>query len=41
MLLKMNVVDAVIEYLCGRNEFEEAFKMAKQNAKHKINDVHL
>jgi len=41
MLLKMNLVDAVIEYLCSRFEFEEAFKMAKQNAKHKISDVHI
>jgi intraflagellar transport protein 172 len=41
MLLKMNLVDAVIEYLSDRNEFDEAFKMAKQNAKHKISDVHL
>jgi len=37
----MNLVDAVIEYLSSRNEFDEAFKMAKQNAKHKISDVHL
>jgi len=29
MLMKMNLVDAVIEYLSDRNEFEEAFKMAK------------
>ena len=41
MLLKMNLVDAVIEYLTDRNEFQEAFKMAQQNAKHKIRDVHL
>jgi len=41
MLLKMNLVDAVIEYLIERNEFQEAFKMANQNAKHKIRDVHL
>lgn len=41
MLLKMNLVDAVIEYLSDRNEFDEAFKMANQNAKHKIRDVHL
>jgi intraflagellar transport protein 172 len=41
MLLKMNLVDAVIEYLTERNEFQEAFKMAQQNAKHKIGDVHL
>ena len=41
MLLKLNLVDAVIEYLSDRNEFDEAFKMAKQNAKHKIGDVNL
>lgn len=41
MLLKMNLVDAVIEYLSDRNEFDEAFKMANVNAKHKIRDVHL
>ena len=41
MLLKMNLVDAVIEYLADRNEFDEAFRMAKQNAKHKISDVNL
>jgi hypothetical protein len=29
MLLKMNLVDAVIEYLSDRNEFDEAFRMAK------------
>jgi len=29
MLLKLNLVDAVIEYLSDRNEFDEAFKMAK------------
>jgi intraflagellar transport protein 172 len=36
MLLKMNLVDALIEYLSDRSEFEEAFKMANQNAKHKL-----
>mmetsp|Transcript_30644 Transcript_30644/g.27830 ORF Transcript_30644/g.27830 Transcript_30644/m.27830 type:complete len:487 (+) Transcript_30644:2705-4165(+) len=41
MLLKMNLVDAVIEYLIDRKEFQEAFKMAKENAKHKTRDVHL
>lgn len=41
MLLKMNLVDAVIEYLMDRNEFDEAFKMANGNAKHKTADVHL
>ena len=28
MLMKMNLVDALIEYQSDRNEFEEAFKMA-------------
>ena len=41
MLLKMNLVDALIEYLSDRNEFDEAFKMANQNAKHKLQDVHM
>lgn len=41
MLLKMNLVDAVIEYLSDRNEFDEAFRMANLHAKHKIRDVHL
>lgn len=41
MLLKLNLVDAVIEYLSDRSEFDEAFKMANANAKHKIRDVHL
>lgn len=41
MLIKMNLVDAIIEYLSDRNEFDEAFRTAKQHAKHKILDVHL
>ena len=41
MLLKMNLVDAVIEYLSDRGEFDKAFKLANQHAKHKIRDVHL
>lgn len=41
MLLKLNLVDVIIEYLSDRHDFEEAFKMAKQNAKHKVGDVHL
>ena len=28
-------------YLSDRHDFEEAFKMAKANAKHKVGDVHL
>lgn len=41
MLLKLNLVDAVIEYFIELKEFDEAFKMANQNAKHKTTDVHL
>ncbi len=41
MLLKMNLVDAVIEYLSDRNDFDEAFKMATIHAKHKIKDMHF
>ncbi len=41
MLLKLNLVDVIIEYLSDRHEFTEAFKIAKQNAKHKVGDVHL
>lgn len=41
MLLKMNLVDAVVEYQSDKGEFEEAFKMANLHAKHKIRDVHL
>lgn len=41
MLLKLNLVDAVIEYLIELKDFDEAFKMANQNAKHKTADVHL
>jgi intraflagellar transport protein 172 len=40
ILLKFNLIDAVIEYLCDRKEFEEAFRMA-QKAIHKKPDVHL
>lgn len=29
MLIKMNLVDAIIEYLSDRNEFDEAFRTAK------------
>ena len=41
MMLKMNLVDAVVEYLSDKGEFDEAFKMANLHAKHKIRDVHL
>lgn len=41
MLLKMNLVDAVVEYQSDKGEFDEAFKMANLHAKHKIRDVHL
>lgn len=41
MLLKLNLIDAVIEYLADKKQFDEAFKMASSHAKHKIRDVHL
>ena len=41
MLLKLNLVDAVIDFLTDNKDFTEAFKMAQTNAKHKANDVHL
>lgn len=37
----MNLIGAVIEYLCDRNEFDEAFRTAKQHAKQLVADVHL
>lgn len=40
MLLRLNLVDALIEYQSDRNDYEEAFKLANQNAKHKLQDVH-
>lgn len=40
ILLKFNLIDAVIEYLCDRKDFDEAFRMA-QKAIHKKSDVHL
>ena len=40
ILLKYNLIDAIIEYLCDRKEFEEAFKMTSK-AIHKKPDVHL
>ena len=41
MLLKLNLVDAVIDFLTDNKDFNEAFKMAQTNAKHKVSDVHL
>lgn len=41
MLLKLNMVDVIIQYLSDRHDFEEAFKMARANAKHKVGDVHV
>lgn len=41
MLLKLNLVDAVIDFLTDNKDFNEAFKMAQNNAKHKSNDVHF
>lgn len=41
MLLKHNLVEAVIEYQMDRKQYDEAFKMAQSHAKHKVADVHL
>lgn len=40
-LLQMKLIDAAIEYLTERHKFEDAFKMAQENARHKIPDVYL
>lgn len=40
MLQRLNLVDALIEYQSDRNEFDEAFRLANQHAKHKLPDVH-
>ena len=41
ILLKMNLVDAIIEYLSDKNDFDEAFRLANLYSKHKIRDVYL
>lgn len=41
MLKRMNLTDALIEYLADLKQFNEAFDIAKKNSKHKIPDVHL
>ena len=41
MLKRMNLTDALIEYLSDLKQFTEAFDIAKKNSKHKIPDVHL
>lgn len=41
MLKKMNLTDALIEYLADAKQFDEAFDIAKKNSKHKIPDVYL
>ena len=41
MLKRMNLTDALIEYLADLKQFDEAFDIAKKNSKHKIPDVHL
>lgn len=41
MLKKMNLTDALIEYLADAKQFDEAFNIAKKNSKHKIPDVYL
>jgi intraflagellar transport protein 172 len=41
MLKKMNLTDALIEYLSDLKQFTEAFKIADKNSRHKKPDVHL
>ena len=41
MLKKMNLTDALIEYLADAKQFDEAFDIAKKNSKHKMPDVYL
>ena len=38
ILKKMGLVDALIDFLCEKKKFEEAFQLAQ---KHKEQDVHL
>ena len=40
LLKKTNLTDSLIDYLCEKAKFEEAFKVA-DTAKHKLADVHL
>lgn len=40
LLKKTNLTDSLIDYLCEKAKFEEAFKVA-ETAKHKLADVHL
>ena len=40
MLKKMNLTDALIEYLSDLKQFTEAFKIAEKNSRHKKPDVH-
>ena len=40
LLKKMNLTDSLIDYLCEKGKFDEAFKIAK-SSKHKLIDVHL
>jgi intraflagellar transport protein 172 len=37
----LGMTDALIDYMLDRNEFEEAFKLSGEAAKHKVPDVHL
>lgn len=41
MLRKMNLTDALIEYLADAKQFDEAFDLAKKSSKHKMPDVYL
>ena len=37
---KMYLTDSLVDYLCEKKKFDEAFKIAG-NAKHKIIDIYL
>ena len=41
MLTNLGLVEASIDLLCDRKEFDEAFKLADSSAKYKRQDVHL
>lgn len=40
ILKKMYLTDSLVDYLCEKRKFDEAFKIA-ENARHKIMDVYL
>lgn len=41
LLLRQGLVEAALEYEVERNNFEEAFRLAENNCRHKLPDVHL